>query len=64
MALNCPHVRSIQDAKKAVRFLFSTAVKSEARASDVAGEGAAGEERASMLALQVAPDIACTRARS
>ena len=53
VALNCPHLRSIQDAKKAVRFLFSAAVKSEARATDVTSEGAAGEERAGMLALQV-----------
>lgn len=53
VALNCPHMRSIQDAKKAVRYLFSAAVKSEARVTDIAGEGAAGEERASMLALQV-----------
>ena len=53
VAINCPYLRSIQDAKKAVRFLFSAAVKSEARATDVTSEGAAGEERAGMLALQV-----------
>ena len=40
VALNCPHLRSIQDTKKAVRYLFSAAVKAEMRASDAAGEGA------------------------
>jgi len=53
VALNCPHVRSIQDAKKAVRFLFSAAVKSEIRASDVAGDSCQGEERAAELQAQV-----------
>ena len=53
VALNCPHLRSIQDAKKAVKCLFSSAIKAELRASEAAGEGADGEERASVLALQV-----------
>jgi hypothetical protein len=53
VALNCPHLRSIQDAKKAVKCLFSSAIKAELRASEAAGEGADGEARASVLALQV-----------
>ncbi|EKX35726.1 hypothetical protein GUITHDRAFT_118111 [Guillardia theta CCMP2712] len=33
VALNCPHLRSIQDAKKSVRFLFSLCIKSELEAA-------------------------------
>ena len=53
VAINCPHVRTIQDAKRAVRFLFSTLVKSEVRASDSVIDQSEVEARAEALAAEV-----------
>jgi len=53
VARNCPHMHSISDAKKCVRFLFSAVVKSEIRASEVAGDSCQGEERAADLQAQL-----------